>query len=174
MRHKNHFKHSLKCLLSESPKPQHPLTSTSEHDELENPSTSDNNPTNLKDAQKETPEFITQLTPNLSLSLSNHLTADFSDKVLDILLDKSKSAFKDTLHQLTTKDPKKFLNLFKSNLSHSIQNENLLNYFNLLIPSISIHTDPQSQFKNLQLDFNLNHDPDSHDNQIGFNLKGHF
>ncbi len=144
MRH--HFKHSFNCILTESPE-------------------------NTKDNKN---SFSTKLTPNLNLTLSNNLTANFSKKVLNLLLDKSKDAFQDTLQKISPKDPKKFLNLFKSNLSDSIQNENLLNYFNLLIPSISIQTNPDSLFKNLQLDFNLNHDPDSHDNQIGFNLKGKF
>ncbi len=155
--HKNqYFKHSLKCLLTESPLPP-----------------THNNNDIKKNNQKKSPPSI-QLTPKLQLTLSNHLKLNFSDKTLQLLLDKSKDAFKDTFHQTSPKDPEKFLNTFKENLTQSIQQEDLLNYFNLLIPSIHIQTETNSPFKNLILDFNLNHNQETQDNQINVNLKGRF
>ncbi len=163
--------YSLKCLLTED------HNDPSQYDlpaELQFPKNSKGNQTNLTSPEYPKPDFVTQLAPNLQLSLHPKLSLDFSDKVLDLLLDKSKSAFLDTLKNFHDKDPKKFLNLFKSNLSNTIQNEDLLNYFNLLIPSISIQTDDNSHFKNLQLDFNLNHDSDTKSKQLGLSLKGEF
>ncbi len=124
--------------------------------------------------QKNSKNPSTTLSPTLQLSLSDNLQLNFSDKTLDLLLDKSKSVFKDTFKTTSLKDPEKFLDQFKDNLSQSIQKEHLLNYFNLLIPSLHIQTQPNSPIKNLILDFNLNHNQETHDNQIGFKLKGQF
>ena len=119
-------------------------------------------------------KFSLPVTPKLALSLSHNLTLNFSKKTLDLLLQKSKSAFKDTFQQSSPTDTKQFIKDFKDNLIDSIQQEDSLNYFNLLFPSIIIKTRPDSIIKDLEIDFNLNHDPSNHDSQINFNVKGSF